>query len=112
MPQGGDALGFLEHRLAFLECFPRAPLLALVAEYQHRSGDLVLIVADGRARVGNGSHLAVPGNQQGVIGKSNHQPLAQHPGDRVVHPFTRILADDVEDFLQRSAAGFGIGPAG
>ena len=47
--------------------------------YQDRAGQVPLIVVDGRDAIVDRDAVAVPGNQDGVIGQSRHCPVAQYP---------------------------------
>ncbi len=76
----------------------RAPLLRLVAEHQHRTGDPAVAVADRRRRIGDGALRAVAGDQQGTVGQRHHRAFAQATSDRTIHIVAAGLADDLEDF--------------
>ncbi len=59
----------------------------------------------GRA-VGMGRSAPVPlATEQGVIGQPHHHALAQDLGHRVLHRLARVFIDDVEDGVERLAAG-------
>ena len=53
----------------------RPALFGLVAEDQHRAGDLALLVPDGRAAIGDGALGAVAGQQQRVVGEVHDHPI-------------------------------------
>ena len=83
-----------------------------VAEDEDDAVDLAGFVTDGGAAVVDGDFGAVFSDEEGVVGESDDEAGAEDFFDGALGDVARIFVDDVEDFDDGLAAGFGEGPAG
>ena len=89
-----------------------SPRLGHIPEDQDHPDDLVLMVLDRRGAVGDRPLGPVAGDQGGVVGQADHDPLADHPGDRVLDRPAVAFRDDGEDVLQGLARRLVLSPPG
>ena len=80
-----------------------APLRGDVAEDQHASGDLAVLVADRRGAVVDRALAAVLLNQHRVIRQADDDPFPKRLRRRVLDRPARVLVDDPEHRVERLA---------
>ena len=102
-----------ESLLALREDSPGvARSLGHVAEDHDDADDPPAVVPDRRGAVLDGRLGAVAGDQDGVVGQADDDPLADDPVDRVLGRLPGLLVDDPEDLLDRPARRLSWRPAG
>ena len=84
----------------------------LVPEDQHHPRDVPLLIENGGAAVGNGSPGPILGEEQCVVGQSDHLAFPQDAGHWILDRLLGILPDDLEHLLEGSADRLGLLPAG
>src|SRR5262245_7507078 len=82
-----------------------------VAKAQHDPDDMSAFVLYRRGASVNRRLPSAPGDEEGVIDEAGGGVFLQNPHNRAFTRPSRLLVDDPEDFLQRPAFGFRLGPS-
>ena len=115
--EGGDeavfgAVGGFGFGLGLEEAALGVLVFGEIAEDEDDAVDLAGLVTDGGAAVVDRDFGAVFSDEEGVVGESDDEAGAEDFFDGAFDGVAGVFVDDVEDFDDGLAAGFGEGPAG
>ncbi len=88
------------------QCGFRAPRVGHIAKDEHDAGHFAVLAANRSSAVIDYIFLALPGNEDSVIGQADNRLQAPHLFDRILDLLPRFFVDDMEDFVERLAEDF------